>query len=682
MFEANPMVFKLVLALAILGGSVTWAQSTPVADAEPVSGDVPELVSGAATPLPAPEPPGSDRAGATQEDGEPKFPAPAPVQPASATSVVESIEVLTASAADSVSRDLQNVLIEARKNLDAERLPSLEVARAKLLVAIADLESFVSIGTQRGDAWSEFLRLETLKEELAKDKPAVSVLVDLEMNMRQNYLGLEYSQFLAVREGIVDVVRALKYGGDPDRTLQVLDARMEALIEKLNEPVDGADSSRRSAVGLVATYLHESQQVPWAVSQMREKFNVPNVQIYVRESFVNHMLGRPIARPSPVNECILGTRVLGRACLRGGVAVDLLPRTDGVCLVLNMSATMSSNNTGYNRGVVLHSTGTSPVLASKQVLMTPTGISSFPSTVSTSLRTQINSIDHRLRLVRRIARKKAAEQKPQADAIAEGRLRNRIRSQYDEQVDQQLGEANVRITSLQRKPRPEVLRLGIPRPRWAVYSTNDSAAGNVTQAASFQLSASRPSQIERPDDSGIVVQAHQSVAVNTLGVVLGGRTIRSADLDDFAQQFLGRVPEGIQAEADGEAWSISMASFHPIELEFDQNQVTFTLRISKMTRGDQTLADPAIISATYVPSCDQNVLTLTRQGEVSINFARISRGLRAVTLRSFLKAKFDDVFKQEIVTEEIDLTAQMPNAPELEINSIQMADGWLQVGAR
>ncbi len=57
---------------------------------------------------------------------------------------------------------------------------------------------------------------------------------------------------------------------------------------------------------------------------------------------------------------------------------------------------------------------------------------------ATELQTSINQIEHRLRIVRRIATRKAAEQQPEANAIGQGRLQSRLAKQFNDQIEQQL----------------------------------------------------------------------------------------------------------------------------------------------------------------------------------------------------------------------------------------------------
>ncbi len=663
-----------------LAASLAYAQDGPGRTDPSPSDGLPsaaqaaaEAVTTEATPKPAPENGGAVVPEAVQvaqaaPTGQAKLESPQPS--------------VTPSSEDPTSRKLQEIVIDAIQTLDASRLPQRAEATAQLTTAITRLEDYIDLNSPNGQAWSKFLQLEKLKQEVAAETPEVATLVDLERNMRQNYLGLEFSQYQDVRRGIDELVRALRYGKAPQRTVEQLQVKLEQLVTNLNNFDAQATTDRSLEVGLIANYLHETNQAPSALEQLRQQYSIPNIRVLADERLISRLLSRSVTEPSPVNECILGTHVVGTACLTGMVHADLLPMSGGVALQLQMNAHLTTQSNGYNRGVVLGTTSSSPVLASKQIFITPSGISSTPASVATNLQTSINSIDHRLRLVRRIASRKAAEQKPQADAIAEGRMQTRIRNQYDQQVDQQLAASSGRLASLQNQTRPELARLGIPKPQLHYYSTSSDIRGEARQAAAFQLSAGQASKLAKPASSDLIVEAHQSALVNALDIVLGDRTIRNADLDDYAIQATGKVTEEMKQEATGEPWSITMAAYRPVAIEFDDGQIIVKLRIVRMTRGDQQLNDNSIVKAVYRPQYANGVVSLLRQGPVEISFTQSERGVRAIALRSFLKGKFDAFFKEQLDIEQLELAASAPGMPRLEVDTIQLDDGWLQVGLR
>ncbi len=589
-----------------------------------------------------------------------------------------------ASATDPVSREIQNIALQARKQLSKDKLPNVAAAKRELIVALDNLERFLSTNPKQVERWKEFLRLDEVRAEANSENPNPAILVDLETSMRQNYRGLEYAQYTKLRDSLMQYHRALRFGASPEQTIKAIDLRLEKLVETLNEPFE-SETARSEAVGVIANYLDLSGQAPASLSAIRAKYSQPNVQAYVRESFVTRMLVRPVAQPTAVNECLLGTRVVGSASLNGNVLADLMPSNNGVSLCLSLNANMSTNNTGYNRGVVLRSTGSSPIQADKQIFVTPTGISSTSASVATNLQTQINAIEHRSRIVRRIAKRKAAETQPQANVIAEGRLQDRVRTQFDQQVEEQLGQARVQFASFQQqaRSRPELVRIGLPMPTYSYNSSSTAIQGVLTQRTNSQLAARTPSDLPKAADAQIVIDAHQSAVINAIDVFLAGRTLRNQDLDDLVKQFGGKVTPELEKEANADPWSITFAAFHPIQVELDDGLVKLTLRIGQMTRGEQVLKQDAAVSATYRPTVYNGFLRMDREGPVNIEFFGKISNIGAVSMRAFLKGKFEETFKPLLVNAPITLPPpKQPNMPWVQISSLQLDNGWVQVSLK
>ncbi|MCR9297020.1 MAG: hypothetical protein NXI32_30325, partial [bacterium] len=549
------------------------------------------------------------------------------------------------------SGDLKQILGNAMRDLDASRLPSLDQARANLEKQLAVVEAYIRPETSNGQAWSRFLKLDQIREALNQPNPSEAELAQLEMNLRQNYPGLESNAITGLRDALVEFKHAARYGGNPERTIQVFEARIQALVASLDQDAAADPAKLAEDVGRIVNYLYTGNQSPDAIQQLRSKFNRANAEVYANESMLNRVASRAVAEPSPVDECILGTRVLGRACLQGSVGLDLLPMYEGISLKLNLTGNLTSQNRGYNRGVVLRTTGNSPIFASKQILVTTDGITSSPATVATDLTTTIQAIEHKLRIVRKIARRKAAEQKPQADAIAQGRMQNRIRTQYDAQVEERLSEARGQLTQLKAGGELETKleRFDMPQPAIAFYSTSDAVNANVVQAASFQLAASEPCPLPRPADSQVVIQIHQSLLINALESFLSDRTVRNTDVDDLAQQIAGEVPQDLQSKQDEEPWEITMVGYNPVQIDFDDDRVKLTLRFTRMAGSDEakTITGGAVVTVVYEPRFQSGRLELRRVGDIDIQLPGIRSQNRATVLRSAARAKLDPVFQEE-----------------------------------
>ena len=401
----------------------------------------------------------------------------------------------------------------------------------------------------------------------------------------------------------------------------------------------------------------------------------------VSSDFVRQRFARPVHEANPVNELILGTQLYGQSLLQGQVTPQLLDSKTHAALRLNLRGTFSSQNIGYNRSVKVHTQGFGDVAASETIALTDSGLVPLNDTATdANLVSQIDDIEHRLRIVRKIASKQAAKQKPQADAIGEERLEQRLRTQFHEKLAQQISEANQKI----RDPDlPVLARLGLERPKRTTWSSPQYLALLWKLQVPTQLAAPASCPLV-VDPTGITVQLHESVVTNMLDPVLAGRILKSSELDTMAVQFADVVGKGLKKQKEDEPWAVTMAPFHPVEIQLDDSLVTFRIRTNKLDRNGQVLDQPASIEASYKFELSNGAIQLERQGNVKIGFTgKQQQGSRAVLLRSFLKKKFEEVFKEKLLEQPIRITDRLPSDLQgLSLNSINVDDGWIQAHLR
>ncbi len=603
---------------------------------------------------------------------------------ADSTTAAQPAEIQRQATPDPLSRELKDIALNARKELDPQRLPKLDVARQQLTDALANLDRFLNTNPTSRDGWVRFLRLDAIRKELADSQPNPNVFAELEMNMRQNYLGLEYRPFVELRESMVAMARGLRWGSNPEQSIKSLDDRLGKLVELLDESGDDSDTKRNEALGVICNYLYESGQAPMALSAIRSRFDQPNLHAQIREGFINRLIQRPISEPSPVRDCILGTSIFGNALLTGNLSADLMPYQGGVSVVLNLNAQVAANSLGYNRGVVIRSTSSSPVHLAKSIQVgMPGQVASAPASVATNLHSTIHSIQHRFRIIAKLASRKAAQQQPLANSIAEDHLQTRLLTQFNEQVETQLAQLRTRLSNVQgRGTRPELKRIGVPMPAYVVQSAADAVFANVLHRGEAQLASSQVNPPPSTVSADAQVSIHQSAIMNALDMFLASRTLESSDLDDLVRQFGLPVSPEIEQEANGQIWSITFVPFHPIQIQFDHQRIKITLRVSQMSRGDQTLKQPATVSATYIPSYTNGRFRMDREGELKIDFIGRATGIANVSLRAFLKNKFEETFKPVLVDRVIDIPAVGPNGPKVSLTAMQFDGGWMQVGVQ
>jgi len=576
---------------------------------------------------------------------------------------------------------LWNMVNRSLSELDPSKLPDISSSRANLDRQIESFERYLDSSPSQGPIWKDFLKLETLRKELAEPTPNPETLNDLEKRFRQNYPGLEYSHFVGVRDALSRYVQEARIARDPDTTMQILKNRLGKLSERMQLPEMRRDPKAMHDLAQVVTYMKQANQSPALVSSVLSKFSQPNIRAIVSDDFLRKSFSRPVDQANPVNELILGTTIIGQSVLCGNVSPVLLDNPNQATLRLLMNADFASQNKGYNRGVVLNTSGTADVVACETLALGDTGLMALGDTgVDAQLTTTIQSIEHRMKIVRKIAAKQASKKKPQADAIGEARMEHRIRTQFHEQLTQQLSQANGRLREAMESP---ILgRLGITKPQRNSWSNPEQLGLQWKVQSGAQLAADTPCPYPA-DECGLTLQIHESLVGNLLDPVLAGRILRSQEMDAYATQF-GDLAKGIPRKEEDGPWAITLNNFQPVETVFDDNLIKFRVSTQRLEKEDQSLPHTATIEASYKLVQLDGTIQLERQGDLNVEFTgKVQQGARGVVLRTFLKNKFEQLFRDKLFDSPVRWSDRLPaQFKDLQLCAVGIDDGWLQLQIR
>ncbi len=215
----------------------------------------------------------------------------------------------------------------------------------------------------------------------------------------------------------------------------------------------------------------------------------------------------------------------------------------------------------------------------------------------------------------------------------------------------------------------------MPKPTWNLQSTDAHILADFKEAAAAQLAAPSTLPVVASGHE-IVGQVHQSLPINLAESVLGGRTLHSWEMDDLLRQYTPDVPAELVKESEGEPWSLTFAAQHPVEVEFKDGLAMVRLRLSKMANAEQSLDQPATVTAKYRPVLGGGYLVLERQGDVELEFLRAPSGFRAVALRSFFKGKFDKLFRPQTEPKLVTFPTKIPNISHLAVSNVTFNSGW------
>jgi hypothetical protein len=565
--------------------------------------------------------------------------------------------------------------------------PRLNTAAARLRETLGPLETLLARSPSGAD-WKQYLDWQALQGQAAggsqADPATLRRLADL-LDAEEN--GLEMPQFAAVRRAVTAYAEAAEAAKSP-QAAGIFKQRLEQLAAAVTAGAAAKTPESLAAVGPLLARLEESGQASDAVARVRTAVNRANLLLEVDESLLGSGVNRVVDEHAPVNDVMLGTRVRGSGHTTGLVFLDFVPAGERAVVDLTLDATNHSNTRGTKGPVTVHTLGTTKVDARKRILIDAERVTALPAEASASTSTQTAGIGVASKfaknLIRKMASRKIAEMRPQAEAISSQRARQRVRHQFEEQTASEISQAaqdyqtKFRRPLLERGWYPEMLHINTSDTRLAVTARKALA----DQIAAFTA----PPEVD--PDAVMSARVHESLVNNVAEITLGGRTITQEFVEEQIKKNNGKLPESLGNDPDQPPWSITFAKDKPVELDADEARVKLTVRGSRFTSGEREFPAMDIWAAYRIESANGRV-RLIRDGDVQIYPPGFVPGggeklsVAETSLRRILQKRFNNVFKDVVDVEPLELPERLRHAGPLPMEQmVARKDGWVAIGWR
>lgn len=578
-------------------------------------------------------------------------------------------ELISDAAEDSVER------------VDPNRILEIEPTKAAFLLAAESLRDHLSrtADEQNAAAWMRYLAVDEVLAGIDEDV-SEAALAKLALKSAHRgvgiHPGLEVDAVIGVREAATELSNALRFR-KKELTTRLLARRLEKLAEEWDEVDSVPAVDKNQDLRLILGLLEKTGQDVPLMTRAQSLYSHPNLRIAISGSAIQQAVTRPVDQPSPVRDCILGTRLVGNARLCGDVTAVLLPSVGSVRMQLVMNATVQSQNTGYNGPVRVRTSSQGQVQSTRSLTITESGVALEPASSTGTLTSQLNAIEHRLRIVRRIARRKAAEQKSLADSIAKRKMLNRVTEGFVEQTDAAVSRP---IPDLMSQARPWLRRLSLSEPARLIGSTSHSVYLTGTVRQREQLAAATPAPTVSPLYDA-ALQIHESLINNTAGAIFAGRTVTRAELLKLAEQ----AGATLRADEEQEDFEIDFDPVRPILFEARDGKLRVGIRATRFKQGKSNRKDVFEVSATYRPliTTEGRVL-LERVGETQIDFPTSKSGFGIASKRGAVKDSIANAFPKMLLEQPITIPAdaEMPALANqtVSVRQFEANDGWLTIG--
>ncbi|PQO41865.1 hypothetical protein C5Y96_00390 [Blastopirellula marina] len=570
--------------------------------------------------------------------------------------------------------DLTQSIENAKSGFKPVTSEDVAAAKSTLQAKLNSLQRLLSNGSSENEkAWKDYLRWDDLQAQLSAEKPDMRTLEEIYLKFKGSYAGLDKRQVIEARQALRTYIN-LAYFSQVDKYKQLFDMQIKSLADAVKRYSNMATGDDARAIGAILGWLEQGNQVPSSVKTIRNKLDQPNLYASVSRELIAGGIRRPVDQVNPVHEIILGTNVRGTAHMVGDVDVNLVPSKTKGLIELSLTGTVSSDNVGVNGPATIYSTGFSTIGASKLLSVDKDGLTANPSVANADTSTTFNAICAKMKLVQKIATKRAYQQKSQAEAIASDRTEFRIQNRFDNETKDLVADANNRLK--EKLYRPLIGRDEFPD-AINVSTTTDHLNLEVMQASQSQLAAPGPAPATEDKEADLTLKLHESIVNNYGETFLAGVKLTDEKLVELLKERGAEIPEELQITPDTDPWSITFDYKSPIQVVFDNDTVKIGIRGRQFTRGDNEVNRTIAISADYKIEKGESGTLLTRTGDVVVDFPTQERlGPLDLTAKTFLRKKFEAVFKQEIVGEGIKLEGQWEKAGTLRISSLAVTPGW------
>lgn len=614
---------------------------------------------------------------------------------------------------------IADLLASAALQIDTEAFPSPDQATQNFLAAIESTDDFLRSNTTDTNYqnWMKFLQADELVDALQRsdafaDNQTARLIgreaIALRFRLVGTAPGLELPVLTRLRDSTETLIDAARFR-DADRSAEQVAGQLQKFADQVRSMNADPSAEEVASITQMMGLLRSTGQSPELISKLRSRFASPNIKILLSEQIVQSAINRCIDQSRPVRDCILGTRIVGTAKLGGTITANVLPSFGSAAIDVQLAGTVRSRSIGYNGPVKLHTVSRGQVNVTRTLHVDEAGIRAQPTVATASLNSEIVSIDHKLRLVRRIARKRAAEQKPKADRIGTERLRTQVAQQFTDQTDQARA---VDLPNPLAKLNPILTRLNLQEPLRTWGSTDTDIYIDATLAGNDQLSAPGPTFVstKQPFVGGhfdFAVQLHETAIDNLVAPIIAGRTITETQLDELlsrsgikstppdsndAASNLDRDEDNSNGQdtndqgADEPPFEIDFARLRPIVFEAREQSIKLGIRGTRFSQGRRELKQSLEITANYLPATlADGTSVLIRDGDVAVDFPSRGRKLSVsqTGLKTTIEKKFADVFPETLLHRPLQVPADAAidaiAGQTFRSQSVDARDGWLTI---
>lgn len=569
-------------------------------------------------------------------------------------------------------------LLETHTRVKALDERQLEQSRQKMIQASQDFEVYLNRGkAEHTSGWKRYLKWMEMQQTLAQSTPDVDVLKDVLVKYRRDEKGLEQPPFTEFRGSLNSYLTLLRFAASDELT-DAEDTLLDDLALRLARYEVEPKRSDALAIGERLAYLDVSGAASGELlDSLRKRFDHPNGFLRVNNRMVSQMLQRDVddTRAFSRNDGQVTTR--GTARTTGKVSMRTAPWTAGAAFDVRLLGTITAPNmVSQQRNVTVYSSCRTRVDAWKRIKFTETGFQMEPARAYCNSDIRIKDISARGPVIEMLAGRRVDRDLPEFEQQSSQISRREITQQVDDEVEGAIKEADHVYNDFFRTP---LIRFGALPKRMDFYTTTDHVGATVHMTGGDRLGAPGDHPALDPQyDIGL--QFHESFIDNYCAAMFAGKTVTDKQWVTIMNIMTGIEPRALWVHDRADRWSFAFHEQRPLEVDFRDSLLTFSLRSHAITRAGKTTQRTALVRATYKVELGRDGVSFARQGALVTRWEDEQDG--DDELIDFVAHKFSGVLQPELHFDGLVPPAggSLGKLRQIQFRKFETTRGWLTMG--
>ena len=471
---------------------------------------------------------------------------------------------------------------------------------------------------------------------------------------------------------------------------------IELLRNSASDPVDHYELLRaiekyeRKPSGVAAHYINDQfQNLLWSTERdnqqvaalLQTHFRNANIRLTVSDRMLNRLIPSSPSIQQPVNERVLGARVNGNSEIHNTLSVQLIPDPTRLHLELKTNGHVDSDTTARKSGFEVRNSGKAKFQAFKRFAIDRFGNLDGQSSIAhakanqriVGVRSNLDSLPIVNWIARRIARKKIAQQAPQANMLLEQKVEGSARQQLEEGVHEKVNlmQANLKTNLLE-----PLVAMDLDPEAIQTATTDHRLVMRYRLAGLDQMAANSPRPMDSENDY-MGVQVHQSLLNNMIERIdIASESFTPETLMSHLADVIGFNPESNQEGSKQHEAEFEFANYDPIRIDLQDGMVRIELNLKSLKVGKKGKTWRNItISSNYQPEVQGAQIRLTQASPVKVKGRRFRLGDQ-IAVRAIFTVVLPKQYTFDTVPKRLNRNM---NGFELVIEQLSIADGWVGI---